>query len=766
MKTDSLLLTALLITFLLATALNNIQPAIAQSFTIAASPFSKTHYQNGYVSYYVSVTPVGGFEGTVGLSVTYSKPTAAPDLYSCVILPPSVTVKGGDTEYAILTVVGPSTAVSAWYTYTFSIQGSSSGYLVQTTSCQLTVTPNPTGGDFYMKFTPTYAYITAGGTTSYGFDMDIVPGYTANVNLQVTGLPSGATGTFRDSGGTTITSTSPTATGLSLYITTAVSTSVGSFLLTVTGTGTTTQYYYLVLRVVPVGDFALSSSSTSATLTQGGTMYLTLTVQSSGGFSSPISISKAWTTVAPSGITTTLSTATVTPSAGGTASSTLTIAAASTAELGSFTLRITAKCYTLSHYVDIGLTVALVPEFSISASPTSLSVTGGSTGTSIITVMSIGSFSSAVSLAWTWIGTAPTDVTASLSPNPITPLAGQSTSSTLIVTTQRTSPNGTYTIRITGSSGSLSHYIDVTITITAPPAPPDFTISASPASFKVKATSTNTTTITITSTGGFNSAVTLTVSGLLSGVTATFSPTSVTPSAGGSVTSILTISTNATASVGTHSLTVTGTSSSISHQVTITLEIASGAKCIIATATYGSELSPEVQFLRGFRDGTVMSTFAGSGFMKAFNAWYYSFSPNLADFISKQPLLKEAMKILLYPLIGILHISALTYSALSFNPELAIVAIGIVASGLIGIIYFTPFNLITLLCMKRHRKFRLNPSHLKNLTAIWIASIALICLAEVTATQPVMMAATAILVLSTLTLTALATTQRIIQKLT
>jgi len=124
------------------------------------------------------------------------------------------------------------------------------------------------------------------------------------------------------------------------------------------------------------------------------------------------------------------------------------------------------------------------------------------------------------------------------------------------------------------------------------------------------------------------------------------------------------------------------------------------------------------------------------------------------------------MKILLYPLIGILHISASTYSALSFSPELAIVATGILASGLIGITYFAPLSLITLRCMKRHRRFRLNPSHLKGLTAIWIASIALICLAEVTATQMIMMAATAMLVLSTLTLTGLTTTQRIIQKFT
>jgi len=56
-----------------------------------------------------------------------------------------------------------------------------------------------------------------------------------------------------------------------------------------------------------------------------------------------------------------------------------------------------------------------------------------------------------------------------------------------------------------------------------------------------------------------------------------------------------------------------------------------GGGCLIATATFGSELAPQVQFLRELRDDTVMSTSSGVSFMTGFNAIYYSFSPAIAD---------------------------------------------------------------------------------------------------------------------------------------
>ncbi|MFQ5476893.1 MAG: CFI-box-CTERM domain-containing protein, partial [Nitrosopumilus sp.] len=82
----------------------------------------------------------------------------------------------------------------------------------------------------------------------------------------------------------------------------------------------------------------------------------------------------------------------------------------------------------------------------------------------------------------------------------------------------------------------------------------------------------------------------------------------------------------------------------------------SGGGCLIATAAYGSELAPQVQFLREIRDNKVMSTESGASFMTGFNEFYYSFSPAIADYERENPMFKEAVKIGLTPMISSLSI--------------------------------------------------------------------------------------------------------------
>ena len=77
----------------------------------------------------------------------------------------------------------------------------------------------------------------------------------------------------------------------------------------------------------------------------------------------------------------------------------------------------------------------------------------------------------------------------------------------------------------------------------------------------------------------------------------------------------------------------------------------SGGGCLIATAAYGSEMAPQVQFLREIRDGKVMATQSGTAFMTGFNQFYYSFSPAVADYERDNPVFKEAVKLTLTPML-------------------------------------------------------------------------------------------------------------------
>ncbi|NIM25231.1 MAG: hypothetical protein GTN35_01850 [Nitrososphaeria archaeon] len=81
-----------------------------------------------------------------------------------------------------------------------------------------------------------------------------------------------------------------------------------------------------------------------------------------------------------------------------------------------------------------------------------------------------------------------------------------------------------------------------------------------------------------------------------------------------------------------------------------------GGGCLIATAAYGSELAPQVQYLREIRDNKVMNTESGATFMTGFNEFYYSFSPAIADYERENPVFREMIKITITPLLTTLSV--------------------------------------------------------------------------------------------------------------
>jgi kumamolisin len=207
---------------------------------------------------------------------------------------------------------------------------------------------------------------------------------------------------------------------------------------------------------------------------------------------------------------------------------------------------------------------ANVPTFSLSASPTTVSVVQGNSGSSTITSSALHGFSSAVALS---ASGQPGGVTVSFSPTSIASGSGSSTISLAVAASVAT---GTYTITVTGTGGGITKTATVSLTVTAPPG---FTLSASPTSVSVTQGKSGTSTISTSVTGGFSSAVALSATGQPAGVTVSFSPASITSPASGRST--MTIAVASTAVKGTYTITVTGKSGSITKTATVTLTVSS-----------------------------------------------------------------------------------------------------------------------------------------------------------------------------------------------
>jgi hypothetical protein len=117
--------------------------------------------------------------------------------------------------------------------------------------------------------------------------------------------------------------------------------------------------------------------------------------------------------------------------------------------------------------------------------------------------------------------------------------------------------------------------------------------------------------------------------------------------------------------------------------------------------------------------------------MDVFNAWYYSFSPSVAGLIAGNDPLRATVRVILYPLLGVLGISAFTYSTFSWAPEFAIVMAGLVASSLIGLVYLTPFTFVGMRALTKRRRTKVTDVAKGSLLLLALA-LALLAAGELT----------------------------------
>jgi uncharacterized membrane protein len=390
--------------------------------------------------------------------------------------------------------------------------------------------------------------VLAGATGNFNFTTADLYGFSSDIGFTITGLPSGVTAAFSPS---TITAPGAGATQMALTLTSAVT--GGSYPLTITATGggvTKTAKFTL-----DVPDFTISGPA-STKVFAGGTsqLSLTLTLVPGSAFSSSIALSIAGL---PSGVTATFApTSVVAPGAG---ASTLTITASAATALGQTTPVITAKGGGITHTLSLPLTVAPAPTFTMTESQSSHVVKAGFSALVSFSIAVLNGFNSAVAFS---VAGLPTGVTATFSPTSIGAPGSGSTMMTL--TLASTAAAGSYPLTITATGGGVTKTATFTLNV------PNFTLSI-PATARLLPAGSTPLSVATAVVGGFSNSVALSITGLPTGVTATFAPATIaTPGSGAST---LTLAASSAAKAGTYSLTVTAVGNGITHTSSLTLTV-------------------------------------------------------------------------------------------------------------------------------------------------------------------------------------------------
>ena len=713
-----------------------------EDFFISISPNLIAVNKGQSVQCAIRIESLEGFSDEVSLSVSLESGFAATISPSPIIPPPD------GSAYSVLTVNVALTATSGYRS--LLIRGTNGDI---SRSTLLGVTVRDVGSPSYqISVSSSYRTITAGDVMTFSVTVAAVNGFSNDVELFLEDLPYEADAYFTPD---IVDPTNQDEDTASLLISTDPDLAEGTYYWAIYGVpiGYTylTNTSIITVSVSEAPDFELSISPNTRTISPGDFAEYNVSLIRTGGFASSVALSTSGLPDEADGF--------FDPeSIRGSETSELTIDTTSDIGAGDYTFTVTGTGGGKTRTKTGKLIVSVVSDFTLDVTPQSQIASLGQSVIYIVTVTSQNNFNSPVILS---LSGYPAGLTPSFNPPSVTPPKNGAQTSVLMITLASSVAQGSYTLNVMGAGGGLTHSKQIVLTVGVGA---DFSISAEPSTLSVTVGSGGTSTIRVTSINNFNSQVRLELSSVPSGISASLNPVLVIPQANGFAISILTVNVPAGAAGGTYTLLVTGTSGSLSHAASVTLNVRSG--CLIATATYGSELSPEVQFLREFRDRDVLTTFAGSQFMTSFNQFYYSFSPSVAQSISENEILRAVMKLLLYPLIGILHLAAITYDAFPFSFELGVVAAGLVASSLIGLVYFSPMVFCSFAMLKRYRGLALKDSHFKIISIIWLGSLSLMAVSEVFASPTLMVVSAAAFVLLTVGSSALTVARTLFRVLT
>jgi subtilase family serine protease len=312
--------------------------------------------------------------------------------------------------------------------------------------------------------------------------------------------------------------------------------------------------------------FSLASSVSTLSIAAGASGTSTITIDAQQGFSGAVNLAISGL---PTGVTASFS-----PSSAMT-TTTLTLMAAGSVPGVTSTLTITGTSGSLTSTARLTLTTTGSQTFTLSATPASLSLTQGGSGASTITIGAQNGFQGSVSLAASGL---PSGVSASFSPISATG------TSTLTLAAMNSAALGASIVTITGTSASLS--TTTTIVLAVGPAS-SYSITPLPASLSISLSGSAASTITVAPQGRFNGVVAFAITGLPTGVTATFSPASTAARV-----TILTLKAAANAASGASIVTITGASGISTSKATLAITVTAPAGFTLSATPASVSLSP------------------------------------------------------------------------------------------------------------------------------------------------------------------------------
>ena len=421
--------------------------------------------------------------------------------------------------------------------------------------------------DFSIDSNPTVLQILQGANKNATISLTSLRSFSGTVTISANSSASiGITSTLNQTSVTL--SSGQTNSRTRLTVSAAISTPTGTYAINVTGTSGTLKHSVFITVTVIKPDFSITSNPNTLQIEPGKNENATISLTSMNTFSGTITLTA--NSSATLGITSTLNPTTVTLASGQTDSGTkLTVATSVSASPGTYTVNVTGTGGTLKHSVFITVTV-VKPDFSVTSTPQSVSIPRGGNGNSIITLTGQFGFTGNVGLT---ASPNSTSIITFLDSTSVLVATGIRTNVTLYIIAKPSITPGDYRITVTGTSGPLTHSINVTINVPVP----SFGASATPTSVSVNTGTNGTSAVTLIGLNGFTGNVNLTAPPPPSvDITTTLSNTTVSiTSTSGPVTSTLLISTKATTPAGTYTITVNATTTSLRRLVNITLTVTS-----------------------------------------------------------------------------------------------------------------------------------------------------------------------------------------------